>query len=447
MPMVEDGLTLRNATVADGSQVDVVVRDGLVRAVTPALAVTPTGLHHDLDTASLDLTGFVLLPAAVDAHAHLDKAGSWDAINPPMGDLRMAIDAWRAYSATMTEDDVADRARRQVLAMLAQGTTAIRSHVDVRYGDDPALNARAVLRVRDELADLVDLELVALAGPETPDHAVDEVLDLGIDLVGGAPHLAPDSRADLKRLLAIAERRGVGIDLHVDEALDGPVTLDAFAVAVRGWSQNVSAGHCVRLGTLPDHERARVISEVAASDIGIIANPITNLYLQGWQHQSSVPRGLTPARELIDAGVRFAAGADNVQDPFNPLGRSDALETAMLLVVAGHLTAGEAYAAVSSGGRSVMRLPAAGPTVGARADLLAVRGRSLVEVVATAPPDRLVFRAGRLVARTTSRLELAVPGGQLVLAPSSSYLPVSEMPVPEMPVPEMPVPELEARSL
>jgi len=397
---------LRNATLADGSTVDVTLDGGLVTGVRPTRGAPTTA-------DGLDLTGFVLLPSTVDPHAHLDKACSWEAINPPMGDLLSAIGAWRAYSATMSEDDVAERARGQVLAMLAQGTTAIRSHVDVRMDDDPALNVRAVLRVREELAGLVDLELVALAGPETPDRAVEEVLDLGVDLVGGAPHLAGDPHRDQSRLLAIAERRGVGVDLHVDESLDGALTLDVFARAVRGWTSNVSAGHCVRLGTLAADERARVIAEVLASDVGVIANPITNLYLQGWEHDASVPRGLTPARELIDAGVRFAAGADNVRDPFNPLGRSDALETAMLLVVAGHLTVAEAFAAVSTGGRHVMRLPVAGPTVGARADLLAVRGRNLAEVVATAPADRLVFRAGRLVARTTSRVELALPTGPL----------------------------------
>ena len=433
---------LRNATLADGAYVDVALDRGVVTAVTPATGVAPTG-------DELDLTGFVLLPSTVDPHAHLDKACSWEAIDPPMGDLLSAIRAWRAYSATMSEDDVAERARGQVLAMLARGTTAIRSHVDVRMDDDPALNVRAVLRVRDELADLVDLELVALAGPETPDRAVEEVLDLGVDLVGGAPHLADDPHHDQSRLLAIAERRGVGIDLHVDESLDGALTLDVFARAVRGWTTNVSAGHCVRLGTLAADERARVIAEVLASDVGVIANPITNLYLQGWEHDASVPRGLTPARELIDAGVRFAAGADNVRDPFNPLGRSDALETAMLLVVAGHLTVAEAFAAVSTGGRRLMRLPDAGPAVGARADLLAVRGRNLAEVVASAPADRLVFRAGRLVARTTSQVEVALPTGGLGHARPGQSGPVLDTILTDDPLlssPPLPAATLEARS-
>ena len=396
---------LRNATLADGSQVDVDLAGGVVSAEGPARPDRDAGAPRP--AGELDLSGYVLLPSTVDPHAHLDKARSWSAIQPPMGDLVSAITSWIGYSATMTEDDVAARARAQALVMLAAGTTSIRSHVDIRRDEDPTLNTRALIRVRDELAPLLDLELVALAGPETPTAAVEAALDLGVDLVGGAPHLAVDPHADMVRLLAIAERRGIGVDLHVDESLDGPVTLDAFARAVRGWRSNVSAGHCCRLGTLPPAERARIIAEVLASDVGVIAIPITNLYLQGWQHPTSTPRGLTSAREVVDAGVRFAAGADNVRDPFNPLGRGDALETAMLLVVAGHLTVAEAYAAVSTGARSVMRLPPAGPTVGAAADLLAVRGTDLADVVATAPADRLVLRAGRLVASTSTRVEVA----------------------------------------
>ena len=85
-----------------------------------------------------------------------------------------------------------------------------------------------------------------------------------------------------------------------------------------------------------------LVSAVVAAGIGVIANPITNLYLQGWGDDVATPRGLTAVRALVDAKARFAAGADNVRDPFNPLGRSDPFETAMLLVTAGHLTVDEA---------------------------------------------------------------------------------------------------------
>ncbi len=404
---------LRSASLADGRVVDVVLDGATVADVLPAGSAPAA----DAD-AELDLAGFVLLTAPAEPHAHLDKARSWEAIRPPMGDLESAIASWRSYAATMTTDDVAARARTQALAMLAKGTTAIRTHCDILLGDEPLRGVEALVRVRDELRDLIDIELVALAGPDLPDAAIEAALDAGVDTVGGAPHLADDPIADLTRLLAIAERRGVPVDLHTDESLDGAVTLDEFARITSGWPQNRSAGHCVRLGSLPAAERDRVIAEAVSSGIGIIANPITNLYLQGWQHPESTPRGLTAARAVLEAGGRFAAGADNVRDPFNPLGRSDALETAMLLVAAGHLTVDEAYAAVSDGAREVMGLPLAGVVPGAAAELLAVRGGSLPEVVADASAARRVIHRGRLVAMSDVHVEVAAASASPTLTGS-----------------------------
>jgi len=392
---------IRNATLAHGAVVDVRLDRGTVVELAPAGTL--------IGDADLDLTGFLLLPAPAEPHAHLDKAMSWDLIDPPMGDLVRAIDSWRAYSSVMTEDSIADRARAAALRLLANGTTAIRSHVDLLVGDQPLRGVRALVRVREELRDLMDIELVALAASDLPDSTVEAALDLGIDLVGGAPHLAPAPLDDLRRLLAIAERRGVGVDMHTDEGLGGDPTLGELARIVRDWEVPVSAGHCVRLGTLEPTELADVIDDVLASDIGIISLPITNLYLQGWQHPVATPRGLTALRALLDAGVRLGAGADNVRDPFNPVGRSDALETASLLVTAGHLTLDEAYAAVSTGARDVMNLPFAGVEVGAAAELLAVRGANLSDVVANASADRFVIHAGDLVAQSTVNYDIAPP--------------------------------------
>ena len=59
----------------------------------------------------------------------------------------------------------------------------------------------------------------------------------------------------------------------------------------------------------------------------MIANPDTNLYLQG-RAPTATPRGLTAVHALLDAGVNVAAGSDNLQDLFNPLGKGDPLEAA-----------------------------------------------------------------------------------------------------------------------
>jgi cytosine deaminase len=393
---------LRGALLTDGRRVDVRLEDAVVTAVTPAGS-------RPVAADELDLDGHLLLPASAEPHAHLDKALSYDAIRPPQGDLRLAIESWRRYAATMTVDDIAARARTTLLRMLANGTTAVRSHVDVLLGDDPLRGVAALTRVRDELHGLVDLELVALAGHDVGDEAIEAALDAGLDLVGGAPHLAPDPIAELHRLLALAEKRGIGADLHTDEGLDGALTLTEYARLVRDWTVVTSAGHCVRLGTLDSPRLAAVIDDVVAAGIGVIGLPITNLYLQGWEHPVSTPRGITALRALLDAGARVAAGADNVRDPFNPVGRCDALETASLLVTAGHLTLEESLTAVTSGARDVMGLPPAGPEEGLRADLLAVRASSLGDAVAFAPADRWVLRAGRVVAKTTSTTAIADP--------------------------------------
>ena len=298
---------LRNATLPDGSVVDVEFIDDVVRSVAPALGSKRVSADVE-DSARLDLSGFVLLTAPAEPHAHLDKALSWDLINPPSGDLVRAIESWRAFTAEMTVESIVERARTQALTMLRNGTTAIRSHVDILDGDDPLRGARALIEVRDQLDGLVDLEIVALPGPDTPSEAIEAALDLGLDLVGGAPHLAEDPLAHLRLILAVAERRGIGVDLHTDEALDGDPTLAEYARMTRGWTVGLSAGHCVRLGTLEPQALTDVIAEVLASDIGIITLPITNLYLQGWEHPVSTPRGMTAVRALLDAGVRLAAG-------------------------------------------------------------------------------------------------------------------------------------------
>ena len=398
-----DVALLANAGLPDGDVVDVRLEGGLVADVAPA------GSLHAAEDATLDLTGYLLLPAGAEPHAHLDKALTFDRIRPRQGDLRSAIESFHDYAAVEDAPSIADRARRTLQRMLVNGITAVRSHVNFFPGEDPLVAVRALTLVRAEFAGILDLELVALPAEDTPDEQIEAALDLGIDLVGGAPHLAADPPADLARLLDLAERRGAGIDLHTDESLDGPLTLLPYARRVRDWPVSKSAGHCVRLGTLPRAELDEVIAAVVAADIGVISLPITNLYLQGWETPIATPRGLTALRALLDAGVRVGAGADNVRDPFNPLGRCDPLETAALLVTAGHLTLEEAMAAVTDGARSVLHLPPAGPRPGAAADLLAVRAATVGEAIAVASPDRYVLHAGRLVAASSLSVAAAGP--------------------------------------
>ncbi len=145
-----------------------------------------------------------------------------------------------------------------------------------------------------------------------------------------------------------------------------------------------------------------VAGEVAAAGISIVPLPQTNLFLQGRDHPQSTPRGLTAIAALREAGVLVAAGADNVQDPFNLVGRSDPLETAALLVMAGHVLPDEAYDMVANNVRRVLGLAPVRFEVGDPADFVAIDAPSVRGAIADAPADRKLFRAGRLVATTST---------------------------------------------
>jgi cytosine deaminase len=385
------------ARLRDGRAVDVRIDGDRIAAIEPASGRQPS------DASEFEMTGSLLLEAPAEPHAHLDKAGSATLIDSAGPGLEGAVSSWLEIAETATIDEFADRARTQLRRYLRAGTTAVRSHVDILSGPEPLRGVEALVRVREEYRGLIDLQLVALAEQSIALEHIEQALDLGVDLVGGAPHRAPDPRDDLDRLLDLAERRDIGVDMHTDEALTGAVTLLHLAERVRDWPAGRlrAAGHCVRLGTLDAAERDRVVAATVEAGIAVIALPQTNLYLQGWDDPVATPRGITAVRALLSAGGVVAGGGDNVRDPFNPLGRGDALEAAALLVAAAHVTVDEAYDAVSVGARRAMGLPADGIRVGAPAELMVVRGDSLSEVIAEGSEHRTVIRAGRLVAFTT----------------------------------------------
>jgi cytosine deaminase len=394
-------LLLGGVRLVSGQIVDVGLRDGNVQAIGAPGTLPAAAERHDL-------SGYLLLPAPAEPHAHFDTALTADRISNPTGDLSGAIDAWLDYQGSVPQDDFVARATEAALLGLANGTTAIRTHVGI-YEPVGISAVEALLEVREQLRDLVDLQLVALTveltGPECADlrAMLRAAMELGADVVGGCPHLDPRPVAYHDLTLSLASEFGRAIDLHTDETLDAAVLhLPHFAdlVATTGFPYGATASHCVSLGVQSPERAAEVAAKVAAASVAVVCNPQTNLFLQAREQDSAPVRGLTALRVLLDAGVTVAGGGDNLRDPFNPVGRVDPLETASLLVTAGHLTPEEAYAAVSTGARAAMGLPEVQVAPGFPAELLAVRASSLGEAIAGGT-SRIVIHHGRIVSRTT----------------------------------------------
>jgi cytosine deaminase len=359
----------------------------------------------------LDLRGYVLVPSFVEPHAHLDKSLTASRVPNPTGDLLGAIGAMHAAAASFTVADMAGRAESALRLMLGYGTTAIRTHVDV--GSKVGMRAlEALIGVRERWAATVDIQVVALVGNPLGGQGgkdLRQALREGADVAGGCPHLDPEPQRAVEICLDAAGEAGTPLDLHTDETLNpAMLTVATLAdlVSRTGFGHGVTASHCVSLAVQPDDVQQAVSERVAEAAVAVVALPQTNLFLQGREHPVSTPRGLTAVHALRRAGATVAAGGDNLRDPFHPVGRGDALEVAALMVTAGHLSLPDALASVTSAPRAALGLPPVDLVPGAPADLVALRGADLFEALAAADQQRMVWRAGRLVARTRVVREL-----------------------------------------
>ncbi|MCU1397866.1 MAG: codA [Acidimicrobiales bacterium] len=392
-------MLLHAAHLADGRLVDLRIADGVITDIGTDLAAPGDDM--------VDLGGRLLLSAFAEPHAHLDKAFLAERIINVTGDLMGAILAMQAHRHLISLDDTIERAERAVRLMVANGTTLIRSHADTTL-ENGLMSVEALAEVRRRTADICDLEIVALVGwPITGAAGADsrallrDALDAGADVVGGCPHLEDDPCAATYELLDIAAERGRNVDLHTDETLD-PTKLALEHLAQRiletGFPHRVTASHCISLVVQPVERQHEVAALVAEAGVSVVALPHTNLFLQGRDHQQAMPRALTAVKALRDAGVNVCAGADNLQDPFNPMGRADPLETGSLMVMAAHLLPHAALDAVSGAVHRAISGSHAGIAVGAPAELVAISATGVRDALAFGPSDRMVFHQGRLVA-------------------------------------------------
>jgi len=403
-PETAPDLVLAGGCLSDGRLVDLHVVDGLVSAVLEPGTPVAAGTSRE------DLSGWLLVGAMAEPHAHLDKALTAEQVPNPRGDLMGAINAWMTAAAAgmFTPEDIADRATEALELLLANGATAVRTHVNIGAGKEAL---QAVREARSRMEGLLDVQIVALTsnpitGPEGRENrrALAVALEVGVDLIGGCPHLDPDGTTLMTDAFAAASDAGIGLDLHVDEVLDPEVLYLRELVRMvhdTGFAHPVTASHCVTLGLQPPDVQAAVSREVADAGVSVVTLPQTNLFLQGRNHPTATPRGLTAIEALRQAGALVCAGADNVQDPFNLVGRSDPLETAALLVMAGHRLPDEAFRMIGADARACLGLPSAEPVVGAVADLVAIDAPSVRGAIADAPMARKVFHRGKLVATTS----------------------------------------------
>lgn len=387
-----ENVTRSNPNLA---QVDVFLSEGRIESIEPTGGATVTAEE------TLDGTGFVLLPGFVDSHLHLDKTLlglDWfrNENGPDLTDrIRYERENLKKFGT-----DKEEQSSRLTELLVSLGTLYLRSHVDVDT-DNGLGGVEALLTTRERYSAVCHIELGAfpqsglVCRPGTFE-LMDEALRLGLDFVGGIDPASVDRdpRASVAAVFDLAEKHGKPVDIHLHELSElGGFSMELIIeqTVARGMQGLVTISHAFCLGSPNKAMVSKLVEGLAKARIAITT---------GGQPFSVV---LPSIRQLLDAGVNVTTGNDGIRDMWGPYGTGDMLERIMFVAMRNYFRRDDEleYAATLAmeNGAKLLGIEDYGVAKGHPADLLLVPGRNLPECIVTHPGGRIVFKAGRIVAK------------------------------------------------
>lgn len=349
----------------------------------------------------IDGAGRIALPTLVDAHIHPDKTAwgePWYSRRPAADLADYVRGDVELYEAQ--RQPVGERALRLLSHAAAQGTRAVRAHVDVApaYGLAPL---DGVAAARQALLGVVDVQIVAF-----PQHGVrrlpgvvellEEAVRAGLaDVVGGLDPAGfdADQQGQLDTVFGLAERYGVAVDIHLHDTGDtgfGPLRDICARTRALGLAGRVTISHAFCLAGIGGRELDEAAELLAGAGVALTTAALGEATV-------------LPFRELAARGVLVGLGSDGVRDSWSPFGNADMLHRAHLLGRCVDARLDEELEAclrlAADGGAALVGLPAVDFTPESPADFMLVDGECVPQVVVDLPPRALVVRGGRTVAR------------------------------------------------
>ena len=386
------------ATLSSDTPVDIGVSDGRIVAIAPRLESQTREIHVD---------GRLVLPGFVDTHIHLDKACLLGRCGHDHGSVNEAIRAVAAMKRDFTVEDIYARGARVLERAIVQGTTRMRTHVEI----DPRIGLRgfeAIKMLKRDYAWAIDLSICVFPqegltnDPGTEQLLVAALRDGG-DLIGGCPYMDTDPMAQLEKLFDLAQAFDVDVDLHLDFDLDPSWWhLDEVLRQTerRNYQGRVAIGHASKLSALPPREFDAAAARLARAGVAVTVLPATDLYLMGRDATHNAPRGLTAAHRLVEKGVLCSVATNNVLNPFTPFGDCSLLRMANLYANVAHAGVSEfdtCLDLVTALPARLMNLRDYGIAPGNPADIIVLDTTTGRNAIAELPDILLGFKNGRQV--------------------------------------------------
>jgi cytosine deaminase len=404
-------LILRNARIAgaDAGPTDIGIDAGKIAAMSPDLAASGE---------TIDLGGRLVSTGFIETHIHLDKSCILDRCSSQRGDLEEAIAEGAKAKLAFTPEDVHERATRTLEKAILQGTTHMRTHLEV----DPGVGLRSlegVLPLIKEYAFAIGLEICVfpqeglLNNPGT-DELMVEALKRGCRVVGAAPYTDSNPPGQIDRVFEMAREFDVDIDMHLDfgpTAENMDVDYVCRQTDAHKYGGRVAIGHVTKATSLPMAEFEAMAKRLANAGVALTVLPSTDLYLMGRHHthDHNVTRGVVPAHKLIHHGVNCSLSSNNVLNPFTPFGDCSLLRMANLYAnisqVGKKADMKACFDMITRRPAQLMRLKDYGLGVGQPADLVVLDATEPEMAVAELAPVLYAFKRGRMtVSRAPAQL-------------------------------------------
>ena len=359
----------------------------------------------------LDVKKGIIFPCFIDSHTHLDKGHIWERSPNLSGTFDEALNTAIKDSQNYWKfDDVYRRMDFGLQCSYAQGTIAIRTHLD-SFGEQANISFKVFEELKNKWQNKLTLQAVSLVSldyflNEEGEQLADLVANYG-QVLGGVAYINPQLDEQLDRVFILANERNLDLDFHADETKDlNSICLKKIAeTAIKNQFKNkITCGHCCSLSQQSKELVKETINLVEKANINIISLPLCNLYLQD-RKPGETPkwRGVTDVHQLKKQGIPVAFASDNCRDPFYGFGNHDGLEVLKESVRICHLDTNydDWVATVNKIPAQLMNLPNLGKiAVGLNADLIIFKARYFSELFSRPQSDRQVIRNGEFIDTT-----------------------------------------------
>jgi cytosine deaminase len=392
-------LVLRQGRFAERGEVlfDIGIANGRIVEIAGTIAA---------EAPEEQLDGRLVIPGFVETHIHLDKSCILDRCQSVHGTLEEAIAEVAAAKRSFTEADIHARAQRTLEKAIVQGTTRMRTHVEV----DPRVGLKgfnAVRALKRDYAWAIDLQLCVFPQEGlTNDPGAEELLveacEQGADLIGGCPYTDTDPQTHIARIFDIARHFDLDIDFHLDFDIDPSwMHLDEVCrqTQSRRWGGRVAIGHVTKLSAVKHLHLMEIGRRLAEAGVAVTVLPATDLFLMGRAHEHHVPRGVAPVHRLLGHGVTCSLATNNVLNPFTPFGDCSLIRMANLYANVAHIgRPGDLQACldmVTTLPARLINAPDYGIAVGHPADLVVLDSRDPAMAVAELAQPLFGLKRGR----------------------------------------------------